>query len=133
MNLKAFGSPNPGPDANPTGCRSSTILYWKKAISFCMPNKHHPWDSLNERGNPTRSREILDLIKYVKKKEVCHQGVPSQARWPLTLAEFRSIIHALKAGEGGGGGPLSKYGIPAQRMCFQFHLIARIDCVSQFQ
>jgi hypothetical protein len=70
MNLKAFGSINPSPDANPTGCHSSTILFWKKSISFFIPNKHHPWDSLLCRGNPTRSREVLDLIKYIKKKEV---------------------------------------------------------------
>jgi hypothetical protein len=34
MNLKAFGSINPPANANPTGCRSSTLLFWKKAISF---------------------------------------------------------------------------------------------------
>jgi hypothetical protein len=70
MNYKTFGTPFPSPDANPTGCRSSTILFWKKSISFNIPNKHHPWDSLMERGNPTRSREVPDLIKYIKKKEV---------------------------------------------------------------
>jgi hypothetical protein len=85
MNYKMFGTPFPGPDANPTGCRSSAILFWKKSISFFIPNKHHPWDSLMEWGNPTRSREILDLIKFIKKKDVRRQGVPSQARRPLTL------------------------------------------------
>jgi hypothetical protein len=70
MNLKAFGTPFPGPDANLTGCRSSTILFWKKSLSFFMPNKHHPRDSLVCRGNPTQSREVLDLVKYIKKKEV---------------------------------------------------------------
>jgi hypothetical protein len=130
MNLKAFGSINPGPDANPTGCRSSTILFWKKSISFFIPNKHHPWDSLLCRGNPTRLREILlDLVKYIKKKEVWRQGVPSQARRPLNLTEFRSVYQALKTE---GNSPLAKFGIPAQ-MCFQFHLIARIDCVCQLQ
>jgi Transcriptional activator of glycolytic enzymes len=84
-----------------------------------------------EQGNPTRSREILDLIKFVKKKEVRRQGVPSQARRPLTLAEFRSVVQALKTGRGGDG-PLAKYGVPAQ-MAFQFHLIARIDCICHFQ
>jgi hypothetical protein len=130
MNLKAFGTPFPAPDAtNPTGCRSSTILFWKKSLSFFMPNRHHPWDSLMERGNPTRSREILDLVKYIKKKEVRRgQGVASQAHRPLTLGEFRSALRT----EAGGEGPLSKYGLPAQ-MGFQFHLIARIDCVCQFQ
>jgi hypothetical protein len=43
MNLKAFGTTNPHPDANPTRCRSSTILFfWKKSLSFFMPNRHHP-------------------------------------------------------------------------------------------
>jgi hypothetical protein len=98
MNLKAFDTPHPPPDANPTGCRSSSLQFWKKALSFYMPNKHHAWDSLLSRGNSTCSREILDLIKYVKKKEVRQQGVPSQARCPFTLTEFRSVVHALKGG-----------------------------------
>jgi hypothetical protein len=97
MNFKTFGTPFPDPDANPTGCCSSTILSWKKSISFFIPNKHHPWESLLCRGNPTRSSEILDLIKYIKKKEVRRQGVASQARRPLTLGEFRAIFQALKA------------------------------------
>jgi hypothetical protein len=88
MNFKMFGTPFPGPDANPTGCRSSTIEFWKKSILFFIPNKHHPWDSLMEQGNPTRSRGILNFIKFVRKKEVQRQGVPFQARRPLTLAEF---------------------------------------------
>jgi hypothetical protein len=95
MNMKAFGTPFPPPDANPTGCRSSTILFWKKAISFFIPNKHHPWDSLAERGNLTRLRETLDLVAYITKKEVRKQGVASQARHPLTLTEFRSMILVL--------------------------------------
>jgi hypothetical protein len=130
-NLNAFGMPFLRPDANPTGCRSSTIQFWKNSISFFVPNKHHPWDSLMEQGNPTRSREILDLIKFVKKKEVQRQGVASQARRPLTLGEFRSVVQALRT-ESGEEGPLSKYGIPVQ-MAFQFHLIAWIVCVCQFQ
>jgi hypothetical protein len=131
MNYKTFGTPFPGPDANPAGCRSSTIQFWKKSISFFIPNKHHPWDSLMEQSNPTRSREILDLIKFVKKKEVRRQGVPSQARRPLTLAEFRNVVQALKTGQGGEGS-LAKYGVPAQ-MAFQFHLITWIDCICHFQ
>ena len=34
MNLKTFGTPDPANDANPTECRSSSLEYWKKAISF---------------------------------------------------------------------------------------------------
>jgi hypothetical protein len=94
-----------------------------------MPNKHHPWDSLLCRGNPMRSREIPDLIKFVKKKEVWRQGVASQARRPLALGEFQSVFQALKAQ---GEGTLVKNGVPAQ-MAFQFHLITRIDCVCKLQ
>jgi hypothetical protein len=130
MNYKTFRTPFPGPDANPTGCRSSTILFWKKSISFFIPSKHHPWDSLTERGNPTRSGEILDLVKFVKKKQVRRQGVPSQAKRPLTMGEFRSVVQALKTGRGGEG-PLVKYSVPAQ-MAFQFHLIVQIDCCLNF-
>jgi hypothetical protein len=56
-------------------------------------------------------REVLDLIKYIKKKEVWQHGVPSQARRPLTLAKFRSIYQALKTE---GDSPLAKFRIPAQ-------------------
>jgi hypothetical protein len=34
MNLKKFGTPDLANDANPTECRSSSLEYWKKAISF---------------------------------------------------------------------------------------------------
>jgi hypothetical protein len=53
MNFKTFGTPFPDPDANPTGCHLSTILFWKKSISF-IPNKHHLWESLLCRGNPNK-------------------------------------------------------------------------------
>jgi hypothetical protein len=50
-------------------------------------------------------------------------------RQPLTLAEFQSVVQALKAE---GDSTLAKFGVPAQ-MCLKFHLIAQIDCVCQFQ
>jgi hypothetical protein len=39
MNIKCFGTATPCPDANPTGCRSDTILFWKKqSPSICQTN-----------------------------------------------------------------------------------------------
>jgi hypothetical protein len=37
MNMKTFGIPNPPVDANPISARSSSLQYWKKAISFFTP------------------------------------------------------------------------------------------------
>ena len=38
MNMKAFGTSDPPVDANPTLARSNSLKYWKKALSFFMPN-----------------------------------------------------------------------------------------------
>ena len=70
MNLKTFGVVDPPADANPTLARSNSLAFWKKAISFFMPNRLIPWVLGRNKGNPTRSIEINNLIKRVKKKEV---------------------------------------------------------------
>lgn len=44
MNTKAFGMPDPPIDANPTLARSNSLKYWKKALSFFMPNRLMPWN-----------------------------------------------------------------------------------------
>ena len=82
MNLRAFGTVNLGVDANPISARSSTLAYWKKkAISFFHPNRLMVWSAGRMEGNPTRSVEINNLIKQVKKKdEVRKQGVRSQTQ-----------------------------------------------------
>jgi hypothetical protein len=46
MCQKAYGTPEP--DANPAQARSSSLEYWKKAISYYMPNRLMPW---NRSGN----------------------------------------------------------------------------------
>ena len=70
MCLKVYGKEEPGPDDSPIEGRSNSILYWKKAISFFMPNHQTGWDVLTNSGNLTKSVKINDLIKTVKKKEV---------------------------------------------------------------
>lgn len=49
--------------------RSSSLGYYKKALSYFIPDRHNTWDEETERGNPTRSKEVLDVIKAVKEKE----------------------------------------------------------------
>ena len=92
MNIKTFGTPNPTNDVNPTECRSSSLEYWKKAISFFMPNRLIVWVSDRKEGNPTRrSIEVNNLIKCVKKKEVRKQGRPSKAKRPLTYEKWKTM------------------------------------------
>lgn len=128
FNFRTFGTPNPpiGHNMNPD-VRSSTILYWKKAISFFMPNKLVAWNQLTNSGNPTRSIALNALVKYVKKKEVRNEGAPSKARRSLTMDEFLRVIEILKEE---GQNVVWKYGIPAM-MAFQLQMLARIDCTTQ--
>jgi hypothetical protein len=74
MNLKAFGVTDPPADANPISARSNSLSFWKKAISFFMPNRLMVWTSGRNEGNPTRSIEVNNLIKRVKKKEASQTG-----------------------------------------------------------
>jgi Transcriptional activator of glycolytic enzymes len=128
FNFKTFGIEDPPLDANPTHARSNSILAWKKQISYFMPNNHHPWNEVANIGNPTRSQELLKLVKYVKKKEVRGQGAPSHARRPLEEAEFRSAMSVARNSENN----TSRYGIAAL-CCFQFSMIGRIDDCTQWE
>jgi hypothetical protein len=66
---KVYGKEEPDEDDNPIEGHSNSLLYWKKAISFFMPNHQQTWDALTNLGNPTKSLYINELIKMVKKKE----------------------------------------------------------------
>ena len=67
MSLKVYGTPDPTPDDNPTEGRSSSLMYYKKALSFFMPNKGMNWNELANPpvGNPTKSTPVNDLIKRI--------------------------------------------------------------------
>ena len=65
---KVYGKTDPSADDNPTLGRSSNIAYIKKAVSYFMPNRLATWDVGTQRGNPTKSLLLNDLVKAVKKK-----------------------------------------------------------------
>ena len=44
FNLKVFGTPNPSEDSCPKFGRSSSLCFYKKAISFFTPNKLLGWN-----------------------------------------------------------------------------------------
>jgi hypothetical protein len=63
-----YGFPEPGPDDNPTLGQSSSLEYYKKALSYYMPNRLIRWNAISKTGNPTRSIPVNELIKAVKKR-----------------------------------------------------------------
>jgi hypothetical protein len=93
MCVKAYITAKPGVDDNSTLCRSTLLKFWKKAISFFMPNRLMSWNVLGNVGNPTKSVEINNLIKAVKKKEVRKQSKASSARCPLQHDEYQSMLY----------------------------------------
>ena len=128
-NIQVFSTETPADNAKPIA-RSASLEFWKKALSFFMTNRLMAWNEISNVGNPTRSAELNDLVKYIKKKEVRKQGVQSKARRALTHEEFKNTLQELKSykrtSEGASTSPIWNYGMPAS-MCLQFHLIARID------
>jgi hypothetical protein len=92
MCLKCFGVEHPRLEDLPTLCRSSTLEVYKKALSWYMPNRVACWDEIRKNGNPTRSKEINELIKHVKKKEVRLQGKAPCTKRALTQDELCQIL-----------------------------------------
>ena len=92
MCYKAYGLEVPDENDRPTYCRANSLEVYKKAISWYMPNRIAAWDSLSGVGNPTKSREVNDLIKFVKRAEVRRLGKSSSTKRPLTQAEFRLVL-----------------------------------------
>ena len=89
--LKAYGDPDAdeeAADTKPTGGRCSSLEFYKKALSSFMPNKHLGYDVITERGNPTKSPAVNDLIKIIRREEVRGEGAPSKARRGLDIQEF---------------------------------------------
>jgi hypothetical protein len=124
FNLKVWGNSDPAPDhAYVPQVRSNSILYWKKQISFFMPNKMQPWDHIGNSGNPTRCNAMAALIKQVKRMEARGIGKASEARESISETQFRLMNQVLLDKD---ASIIENYGIPALTK-FQFHMISRID------
>ena len=130
LNIKTFGIPDPLLDANPIFAWANSIMYWKKVISFFMPHHLEAWSTAHQEGNLMKSKELNDLISWVKKKEVHKQGVPPKDWQPLTEGKYRQMQTILC--ELAESGNIIWYGIPAMNN-FQVHMISQIDCTCQWQ
>jgi hypothetical protein len=128
MCQKVYGMPEPGFDDNPTLGRSSSLEYYKKALSHYMVNRLTPWNEISQVGNPTRSVEVNNLIKRVKKKEVRKQGKKSSARRPLEPAEFLRTLRMLNESHD----IKRKYMVPTAAK-FQFCMVGRLDDTCRFE
>lgn len=129
MKWKAYGNPDANIEMdNPTEGRSSALEFYKKAISFFIPMRNATWNPTMSCGNPTRSVQVNELIKKVKKKEVRRQGAPSQARREMEEAEFLQTNELLN----GEQGVKKRFMLPAAAK-FQFQMVARVDDVAHFK
>lgn len=85
------------PDADEGVCppihyRVNSVLGWKRAISYSMPNNNMQWNEVAKVGNPTRSQQMARLIRHMKRFQTQRRGREPQARRPLTPAEFERLI-----------------------------------------
>jgi hypothetical protein len=61
---KTYGQPDSPTGHNlPPIARSNSLNYWKKALSFYMPNRLMVWDEINKRGNSTILLKLLNAKK----------------------------------------------------------------------
>ena len=130
MNNKAFGRPDPDYNVDrPTECRTSTIEYMKKAISWYMPD-HQQWTTATNppSGNPTKSRQVLALLGHMRKAEVQGNGRTPQSRRDFTMQEFCKIITLLREKRDF----VSVWKYPTM-LAWQFSLIGRGDDVAHLE
>jgi len=127
FNMRIFGAENPTAEQRlRPKLRSTCLEFWKKALSYYMPNRLMQWNELAEIGNPTRCLAVNDLIKSMKKAEVKNLGIKTKARRAMTDLEFSKIKELCYNFDSRDNCVVTKYGVAAQ-MNFQFHLMARLD------
>ena len=128
--LKAYHKHDPGPTDRPLHARASSIEFYKKAISYFMPNRLASWNYLANPpcGNPTKSKEVNDLIKAIRKKETRKQGKKSKADRPMEASEFEQAITMMESSNDFD----RRLRYPAM-MKTQFHFIARGDDIAHMQ
>jgi hypothetical protein len=124
FNYKAYGTPEPGVNDLPKLCRSSTLFYHKKAISYFMPRQNMQWDDFAHRGNPTKSTAVNKVIVGIKKHEVRGTGVPTSARRAVEWEEYIDVLTASRHIFSSKPDAMIRL---LALLTLQWHFIARID------
>ena len=128
MCFRCYGTPTPQNDAQPQ-LRSTTISYWKKAISYFMPD-HGSWNDAARAGNPTKAKLINRLYKAIQKAETRGVGQPTRANRPFTSGEFEQIIDLMGNYTGASIVNRRKY---QAMLKLQYHIIGRVDDISHLK
>lgn len=130
MRLMAYDKTDPGPEDHPTKCRSTTLEYFKKAISHFMPHKFAYWNVESNFGNPTKSNAVNAVIKMVRLAEVRRQGLPSNAKRDIKKNEFELTLKILE--QDPTGDPTKTRMVPTMEKV-HFNLIARTDDICNIE
>jgi hypothetical protein len=112
----------------PVHYRASTVLSWKRAISYYMVNNNMAWNETAQMGNPTRSHQMARLVKHMKRFQTQRRGVAPQARRPMTNGEFEKIQEHYWTLSNRELGLLR-----AAASTFQLSMIARVDDTAKFR
>ena len=89
--MMAYGKENPAPEDNPSLARLSTLIYWKKEISYFM-DTNEQWNESHKSGNPTRSQIINRLLGAICWKETQGVGKACQSDHPFTDNEMEQVL-----------------------------------------
>lgn len=125
LNMAAYGTPNPGPEDRPTNARDSTLINYKRHISYYMPINDMHWNQLTSQGNPTRCRIVNAVIASVAKHQVRKEGKASKAVRAFTILEFKQLLLQVDLVRRSPADPFRFRAI----LLTQWQLIARIDDV----
>ena len=127
--LKAFGSVDADEiNEDSLSGRHSSLMFYKKAISFFMPDRLIGWSVRSKEGNPTKSTAVNDLLNLIRKKEVRGQGKESQARGPFVEAEYEQAISMFESID-----DVEQRLFTASIFRYQYTMGGRIDDCSKFQ
>ena len=127
--LQAYGDTEANIETeSPTQCRLSNLEFIKKSISHFMPDKNSHWSVRHNSGNPTRSNEIQEILKKVKRAEIRGQGRESMARGPFVEPEYEQCVKMMEAHE-----DIELRLFTSAIFRTQYNLGGRIDDVSKHQ
>jgi hypothetical protein len=108
--------------------RSDTLEVMKKAVSWYMPDRNADWNTATMSGNPTKSSAVNDFKNFVKRMEVRRLALPSNARDPLTMQQFRAALAILESEQDN----FNNYYRYTFMMKFQYHIVGRCDDMGHF-
>ena len=123
MNFKIYDDEYPSEDATPKK-RSTSVDYWKKAISYFMPNSY-AWVEVAGapgHGNPTKSKIVQKILTDLQKKEVMGIGKETSQRRPFLFSEYEKVLELFRKAKD----ITIKHRNPLV-MLYQWHFITRPD------